>query len=237
MLCRDMKPNRLEMAKSAVEDLIRRLEGDRVALVAFSGAPQLLCPLTTDYGFFLTLLRELDTDTIQHGGTLIGDAVLFAAEKVFPETGRAYRDMIIITDGEDHGSFPEKAAEIAFNKKRIRMHIFGLGDDMHGAKVPVYDEDGTFTEYLKHDGSFVYSKLDEESRMVLERMAAATKGSFLYAGTASFDMGRLYRERILTAARRETSSDVTVEYREGYQVFVLAALVLMLAALFVRERS
>ena len=37
MLATDVKPNRLERSKFAVKDLIGRLNGDRIGLVAFAG--------------------------------------------------------------------------------------------------------------------------------------------------------------------------------------------------------
>ena len=48
MLARDMRPTRLERAKYAVKDLIRKLSGDRIGLIAFAGTTFLQCPLTID---------------------------------------------------------------------------------------------------------------------------------------------------------------------------------------------
>jgi len=235
MMARDVKPNRLVMAKTAIEDFVKNLKGDRVALVAFAGAPKLMCPLTTDYGYLLTVLKDLDVHTIRHGGTLIGDAVFFAMKRVFPRTGKAYRDIILITDGEDHGSFPVKAAEAAYKKMHIRIHVFGLGDDVTGAKVPEYDDEGKFVGYKKYRGKFVYSRLDEKNKSVLRKMAHVSGGSWLYAGTARFDLGELYEKKILTAKRRTFSEKRRMEYSEGYQVFLLAGLCLVVLELFVRE--
>ncbi|MDD3696149.1 MAG: VWA domain-containing protein, partial [Lentisphaeria bacterium] len=49
MLAEDLKPNRLERAKLAIDDCIEVLSGDRVALVLFAGGSVLSCPLTQDY--------------------------------------------------------------------------------------------------------------------------------------------------------------------------------------------
>ncbi len=236
MMCRDMKPNRLEQAKIAIEDLANRLEGDRIGLVVFSGAPKLISPLTTDYSYLLTVLKEIDVNTVAHGGTLIGDAITYAAEHVYPEKGKAFRDIILITDGEDHGSFPVQQAERAYKEKHIHIHVFGLGDDTHGAKVPEYDQMGEFTGFKKYNGQFVYSKLDSENQLKLKKMAQITRGSFLYAGTGTVDLAGVYEKKILTASRREISSRQAVQYREGYQFFVLAGLVFILSAYSLKER-
>ena len=52
MLADDVKPNRLEVAKREIEDLLNVLEGDRVGLVVFAGSAFIYCPLTSDYGAF-----------------------------------------------------------------------------------------------------------------------------------------------------------------------------------------
>ena len=62
MLAEDVKPNRLERARSDVLDLLRRLEGDRVGLIVFAGAPVVQVPLTTDQGFFKIALEHVDSD-------------------------------------------------------------------------------------------------------------------------------------------------------------------------------
>jgi len=64
MLARDVKPNRLERSKLAVKDLVKKLNGDRIGLVAFAGTAFLQCPLTIDYNGFLLTLDDLNTETI-----------------------------------------------------------------------------------------------------------------------------------------------------------------------------
>src|SRR3989338_6000011 len=71
MLTQDVKPNRLERTKFAVQDLLKKLKGDRIGLIAFSGDPFLVCPLTVDYGGFLISLNDLSVDIIPRGGTEI----------------------------------------------------------------------------------------------------------------------------------------------------------------------
>src|SRR3989338_4362982 len=73
MLAMDVKPNRLERAKFAVKDLIKRLNGDRIGLIAFAGTAFLQCPLTIDYNGFLLALDDISTGTIPRGGTSISN--------------------------------------------------------------------------------------------------------------------------------------------------------------------
>ena len=75
MLATELKPSRLARAKLAVRDLVARLQGDRVALVAFAGTAFLQCPLTLDYGAFIESLASVDVGLIPKGGTALGPAL------------------------------------------------------------------------------------------------------------------------------------------------------------------
>jgi Ca-activated chloride channel family protein len=101
MLAEDLLPNRLERAKLAISDCIERLEGDRIALVVFAGTAAVKCPLTLDYGFFRMMLKDISTDSIVRGGTLIGDALRKVMTDVFDDQIKEYKDIILITDGEE----------------------------------------------------------------------------------------------------------------------------------------
>jgi len=52
MLAEDVAPNRLERAKTDIQDLLDHVGGDRVGLIAFAGSPIIKVPLTNDHGFF-----------------------------------------------------------------------------------------------------------------------------------------------------------------------------------------
>ena len=116
MLAEDVKPNRLERAKSDILDLLQKLEGDRVGLIVFAGAPVVQVPLTTDQGFFKIALDDVDSDSAPRGGTLIGDAIRKALESM---EARSDRDqaIVLITDGGDQDSFPAEAAKQAAERR------------------------------------------------------------------------------------------------------------------------
>src|SRR3989338_676739 len=73
MLAMDVKPNRLGRSKFAVKDLLKKLNGDRIGLIAFAGTAFLQCPLTIDYSGFLLALDDISTGTIPRGGTSISN--------------------------------------------------------------------------------------------------------------------------------------------------------------------
>ena len=112
MLAEDIKPNRLERSKIAISDLLEVLAGDRVAIVTFAGNATVKYP---DTGLRVCSDGEsrISRPRAQSGGTQIGDAIRKAVEEVFDKQSRQYKDLILITDGEDHDGFPVQAAKKA----------------------------------------------------------------------------------------------------------------------------
>ncbi|MHC4977172.1 MAG: VWA domain-containing protein, partial [Planctomycetota bacterium] len=115
MLAQDIVPSRLDRTKLWIKDLAPQLKGDRVGIVAFAGSASVVCPLTQDYRFFSFTLDELSPRSVPRGGTNIGDGVRKVLNSVFREEDDSthYRDIILITDGEDQESLPVEAAQQA----------------------------------------------------------------------------------------------------------------------------
>ena len=66
----------------------------------------LLCPLTADHGFFELSMKGAMPETIGRGGTRIGEALTTAVRSF--DDGQASRLILLVTDGEDHDSYPWK---------------------------------------------------------------------------------------------------------------------------------
>ena len=64
MLARDVRPNRLERVKLSINNLLDRVEGDRLGLIAFSGSAFLQCPLTLDHQAFTKTRNDLQVEII-----------------------------------------------------------------------------------------------------------------------------------------------------------------------------
>ncbi len=233
MLAEDIAPSRLERAKIAIKDCVERLEGDRVGLVVFAGTSSVQCPLTLDYGFFRMMLDDVSTDSITRGGTLIGDAMRNVLNTVFDDQVKEFKDVILITDGEDHDSFPVEAAEKA-GDAGVRLIAIGLGDENEGKRIPITDENGRKT-FLKHNGQEVWTSLDADT---LRKMVNVTDGGrYLNVATGTFDLGEIYSKLIASAKKRDLESETMIRYEEEFQLFLLIALTLLLIECFIRDRS
>jgi Ca-activated chloride channel family protein len=233
MLAEDIKPNRLERSKIAISDLLQVLRGDRVAIITFAGNATVKCPLTQDYAFVRMALADISTESNSRGGTMIGDAIRKAAEEVFDKQSRQYKDLILITDGEDHDSFPVEAAKKAA-EQGIRIIAVGLGDDATGSRIPITGPDGQKT-FLKYKGQEVWSKLDSDA---LREMAYATNGTCLSVSPGmDMDLGKIYESQIASAEKRELESTTMMKYDEKFQVFVGLAILLLIGEVLIGERK
>jgi Ca-activated chloride channel family protein len=233
MLAEDLAPNRLERAKIAIKDMVEGLQGDRVGLIAFAGSAVVKVPLTTDYGFFDLILDDIDVESVSRGGTKIGDAVRKAMDEGFDNQEKKYKDIILITDGEDHDSFPVEAAEEA-GQKGIRVIAIGLGDENQGRRIPVTDNAGNRV-FMTYNGQEVWSKLDAST---LRKMANATPGGkYLNVATGTIDLGDVYLKLIAGEEKRDIESKTMQLYEEKFQIFLGAALLLLVAQMVVGERK
>jgi len=232
MLADDLQPNRLERAKIAIGDCIDVLEGDRVALVVFAGSAVVRCPLTVDYGFFRMMLSDVECRSVGKGGTKIGDALRLVMNDVFDSQEKQFKDVVLITDGEDQDSFAKEAAE-ALGKASIRLIAIGLGDESQGTPIMVTNDDGS-KDFIRHNGEIVRSRLDGAT---LREMVAATPGGrYLPVVTGNFDLGSIYRSLIASAEKRFIESETIERYEEKFQIFLFVAVLVLAIEPFISIR-
>ena len=230
MLAKDMKPNRLERSKFAIKDLVKRLNGDRIGLVAFAGTSFLQCPLTIDYNGFLLALDDLAIGTIPRGSTSISSAI-YKAMQVMQAPDKKYKALIIITDGEDlEGDALRIAREAA--EKGIRIYCVGVGTT-DGELIQVGAANGERVYLEDRGGNVVKTRLNED---LLKQLALSTGGSYVRATQADFGLVRLYDESISKLEKRDIDSKMRKHYHERFQYFLSLALLLLLVEPLIPER-
>jgi len=222
MLAKDLAPNRLERAKLMIDDVLSMVKGDRVGLVAFAGTAALKCPLTHNVFAFRNQLRRLDVASVSRGGTNLGDAIRLATRRIFHGEEGTYKDLILITDGDDQDSFPVEAAQEAV-REGVRIFTVGLGSP-----------EGVTLSGVEYRGRPVVSGLNED--LLREIAFTHPEGKYLPVRTGTGDLGELYRAAIATAEAREEASRETRIFEEWYQAPVAIALALLAAEWFVSER-
>jgi Ca-activated chloride channel family protein len=227
------------------------VEGERVGLIAFAGSAVVKSPLTTDLAFARMALDELSPDSVSRGGTAIGDAIrtavtLLTSGDSSANTARSanndarVRDIVILTDGEDHETDPMGAAREA-GELGIRVICIGLGSDLQGAEIPLsatqptapgarppraVPTPSTSDAVLEHDGERVRTRMNPDA---LRQIAEATPGGqFFNVGTGSIELDTVYRRLMREAEQRLYDATPAMTYTEAYQWPLLAGLLLVL---------
>jgi Ca-activated chloride channel homolog len=230
MLAQDVKPDRLSRAKLAVHDLVDKLNGDGVGLVAFAGNAFLQCPVTLDYDAFRESLDALDTKVIPRGGTDIAAAIR-EAEAIFRTRAAAEKILVLITDGEDLGGEGIAAAKEAA-KNGVKIFAVGVGSTT-GELVPVPNEDGGTDFARDASGQLVKSHLDE---VTLKQITEATGGMYQPLGPQGEGLGAIYDQGLRSLTRHDLSSRQAKVYLEQFQWALLAALGCFIAEMLIGTR-
>ena len=152
--------DKIDGARDAAQAFVQHMRpGDRTAVLAFSNAPELVQPFTSETRLLERAIRNLDAD----GSTALYDSMIAGVEQLKGLDGR--RALLLLTDGRDAirtgDSRPasratlDQAIKIA-NDAGISVQVIGLGE--RGTD----DED---------------SGIDEG---VLQRIATETGGEYFY---------------------------------------------------------
>ncbi len=175
MLAADVAPNRLERARYALLDFVRRRGTGRVGLVAFAGQAFLQCPLTFDYGAFEDALRAVDERIITVPGTDVGRGLEEAFRAMDKDSRRKL--IVLLTDGEDLEQGGVKMAESLANQGVVVFTI-GVGTPS-GSEIHFMNEAGQSVVARDRKGGIVHSRLDEQ---ILGQIARATRGDYFPLG-------------------------------------------------------
>jgi Ca-activated chloride channel family protein len=228
MLATDLRPTRLDRAKLAIIDLVKRLESDRIGLVAFAGNAFLQTPPTLDYSAFRENLDSIGQTSISRGGSDIGRAIREAA-KAFPKDNN-FKVVILLTDGEDQEQQAiDTAREVA--KDGIKIYTIGIGTP-EGEYLRVRNAQGTEEFIRDSSGQPVRSQLDERT---LQEIAQLTGGS--YSRLSDQSLNTLYNSVLATLPREERESELQEARIERYQWALSAVCILLILEIFIRRRS
>src|SRR5262245_37277075 len=230
MLAQDVKPDRLTRAKLAVTDLVTKLNGDGVGLIAFAGSSFLQCPITLDYDAFRESLDALDVNVIPRGGTDLASAI-HEAEAVFKTRTAADKILILITDGEDLGGEAITAAQSA-GKNGVKIFTVGVGSTT-GELVPVPSENGG-TDFAKDEnGRPVKSHLDETT---LKKIAETTGGLYQPLGAQGEGLTNIYERSLTSFTRQDLKAREARIPLERFHWALLAALLCFIGELLIGNR-
>ena len=228
MAAEDLKPSRLEKAKNDIEILLKKMSGDRIGMVVFAGQSYLQFPLTLDHSIGRLILGTIDITTVPQQGTDIAGAMKMATEG-FGSSRNAGKAVVIFSDGEDHERGAEEAVQTAAGEG-IRVFTVAVGSPA-GAKIPIYAGDVVAGYKTDNEGNEVVTKVNEEK---LKKLASLGGGQFFRSDDNSEYLVKLYDD-ISNIEKSEFGAFKVVEYDEVFHWFLVPAVLLLLAGMFVRD--
>lgn len=230
MLAEDAAPDRLTRAKAAGRALIEAARADaghRMALLTFAGRADVQAPLTRDDHLLLERLEAASVEQAGQRGSAIG-AALVQAVGMLGALEPTFTDLVLISDGEDHGGGAVEAARV-LAAQGFTVHTIGIGEPGRAVPVPT----GTGPDHLVHQGQEVRTRMREG---LLTAIAEAGSGAYIKAAddTSPAD---LYRDAIKAEPRREIDSEKEHPMAHRFQVFAFLALALLSLEMVLRERK
>ncbi len=220
MQAEDFKPTRLEKSKRLLTGLLEKIHGNRVGIIAFAGEAYIYCPMTFDLSTAKQFLKSIEPGMIPQPGTQIGKAIRLAVSKMAAENGSG--SIVLLTDGEDHKSDPEGAAEEA-KAKEIRIFAIGIGS-AEGEPIPIRDAGGSVTGYKKNKkGEVVLSRLDETT---LAKVSSETGGAYFRASETEQEIDLLADQ--LSQSEKNPVTQKRNIYENRYQWFLFLSLFLLI---------
>ena len=221
MLAEDLKPNRLEAAKSIASSFVADRHNDNIGLVLFAGESFTQCPLTTDHAVLMNLFGSIQCGMIEDG-TAIGLGLANAVSRVKDSQAKS-KVIILLTDGTNNrGDIdPLTAAELA---KTFGIRVYTIGVGKKGkAPYPFQTANGVVYQNVEVN-------IDEEP---LKQIASLTGGVYFRA-TDNATLAGIYQE----IDQLEKTKMQVREYskrQEEFRPVALAAFLLLLIEIMLRQ--
>ena len=200
--------SRVDVVKSVVGKFIDERPDDRLALIAFAGAPYMVSPLTLDHDWLHHNLERVKIGAVEDG-TAIGSAIAMCVNRLRDQPSKS-KIIVLLTDGENNAGkvTPLMAAEAA---KTLGVKVYTIGAGIRGeAPMPVDDGFG--------HTRMVSVKCDVDE-VTLTKIADETGGKFFRA-TDTESLHQIYSE----IDRLEKSTHVIQKFEHQTEIFQWALL-------------
>lgn len=189
MLAEDLGISRLVFVKKEVTKFLDKLNGQRVALIAFAKDTKVISPLTTDINSLKLYLKALSTKSVPRQGTKIAHA-LQISQSVFSDSKNTDKAIILISDGEIHKSKLNKQIKI-INKKHLWIFTLGVGS-LQAVPITLRDKSGQKIDYKRDAyGQLVLTQFNPKS---LKKLSQLANGKYYHLGLSNAVMDKLLKD-------------------------------------------
>lgn len=225
MLAEDLKPNRIEAAKSVATEFISGRPDDNIGLTIFAGEAFTQCPMTTDHTSLINLLQNVRADiaarNLIEDGTAIGMGLANSIGRLKNSKAKS-KVVILLTDGTNNRGdiSPLTAANIA-KSLGIRIYAIAVGSKtLAPYPVPV-------------GGTIQYVNMRADVDVNTLREIANTADGQFYRATNTSELKQIYKDIDKLEKTKMDVKKFTKRY-DAYQPFALAAMITMLLEILLR---
>lgn len=236
MLAQDVQPSRLDRAKQILQRIVETRPNDRIGIIVFAGHAYLQMPLTTDHSAVKLFLQTLNPELVPTQGTAIAEAVdlavrAFASNEKSSDQNTGHRALIVLSDGEDHESETQTAAQQA-NDAGIVILSLGIGTQQ-GGTIPIYANGQKVDEKRDENGQIVTTQLVETS---LKAIANQTNGEYVHIQGNRNELNEV-TNRLNQIEKREFAARSFSDYNNYFQLPLALALLCLAAYVYLPDRK
>lgn len=230
MMAEDIAPNRLEKAKQIISKIIDMLGSDRVGIIIYAGNAYPLLPITTDHAAAKMFLQGANPNMVSSQGTAINQA-LELAKTYYNNNEQTNKFLVIISDGEDHQEETKQMAQNIANEG-VKVYTVGVGTE-RGTFIPIKLNQSMIGYKKDRKGETVITKREEK---ILKEIASIANGKYINGNKTDNPVSKL-TEIIANAQKKEFETKQFSEYKDQFQWFVGAGLLLLFLDAFIFERK
>lgn len=225
MSAADVAPDRLTRARLELQDLLRRLQGERLGLLLYAGQAGVLLPPTDDPALFARALQQVGPQLLDAPGSHVARALTLAREQLLRGDPAHRRAVLLVSDAEEDSLQGAAGAAVA-----------QAVEDLRASHIPLYvlvtaSEAGALFETpdgrrALRDGQPVTSRPDLAA---YGRLTARSGGDLARVRDGDADWERLYDAGLAQLPGAAVPVATAQAWRELYQAPLLLALLLWLA--------
>lgn len=236
MLANDIPPSRLVRMRYKLLDSLKQSKDREMGLIAFSGEPYVVSPLTQDSNTIANLVDDLSPDLMPVAGNQLAQALLLA-QKTLQQGGKTTGHIVILTADPADAAAVDTAKQLA--KAGITTSVLGVATPMGAPILKQSQQPGS-------PAPVVMSRLDSQS---LEALADAGQGQYRAFSNDNSDLNAVlnmgfhpFQAQSLTTRNRSVSCDsqtptdsnncmnqVTFWHNQGYWLVWLCLPLVLLA--------
>lgn len=225
MLAEDLKPNRIEAAKSVAAEFISDRPDDNIGLTIFAGEAFTQCPMTTDHASLINLLQNVRTDIAAKGlindGTAIGMGLANAVGRLKDSKTKS-KVVILLTDGSNNmGDISPLTAATIAQSLGIRVYTIAIGSN---TMAPYPMQVGGTVQYVNMRADVDVNTLSE---------IASTAGGHFYRATNTEELKKIYNDIDKLEKTKIDVKKFSKRY-DTFQPFAFAAIISMLLEILLR---